>query len=242
MLVDGRNRRVACEIAEVKPEVRLLNGEDPTAYVLSANVHRRHLTTGQRAMAVAVIYPEPTAYRRGGANSFATKELAIGSLSKARTVLAMAPDLADSVLDGSVTLDAAYRTAVDRRKTDDWQRLDMDKLSERAPDLAQRVADSELSLKEAKILLEKRDEQHRNLRRTVFMELACIRQVASFAHGEAHRELPAWLEGEDHAAEFKQHFPGGVEDLRNCVADLDAAVSEIKALVAKLPRKKRSGR
>jgi hypothetical protein len=59
MLVDGRNRRAACKLAGYRPEIRLLNGEDPTAYVLSANVHRRHMTAGQRAMAAAVIYPEP---------------------------------------------------------------------------------------------------------------------------------------------------------------------------------------
>jgi hypothetical protein len=34
MLVDGRNRRAACKIAGVTPEVRQLNGEDPTAFVL----------------------------------------------------------------------------------------------------------------------------------------------------------------------------------------------------------------
>ena len=49
MLVDGRNRRAACRIAGVEPAVRPLNGEDPTALVLSANIHRRHLTKGAAA-------------------------------------------------------------------------------------------------------------------------------------------------------------------------------------------------
>lgn len=31
--------------------------EDPTAFVLSANIHRRHITKGQHAMAVAMIHP-----------------------------------------------------------------------------------------------------------------------------------------------------------------------------------------
>jgi ParB-like nuclease domain len=65
VLVDGRNRRAACELAKVEPEVRHLNGEDPNAYVLSANVHRRHMTKGQRAMAVAMISPEPEKGGRG---------------------------------------------------------------------------------------------------------------------------------------------------------------------------------
>jgi hypothetical protein len=46
-----------------EPAVRQLNGEDPTAFVLSANIHRRHMTKGQRAM--AMIYPEPEKGGRG---------------------------------------------------------------------------------------------------------------------------------------------------------------------------------
>jgi len=42
-------------MAGVEPSVVNLNGDDPTAYVLSANIHRRHMTKGQRAMAVATI-------------------------------------------------------------------------------------------------------------------------------------------------------------------------------------------
>ena len=34
--------------------------------VLSANVHRRHMTKGQRAMAVAMIYPEPERFSVAG--------------------------------------------------------------------------------------------------------------------------------------------------------------------------------
>jgi hypothetical protein len=100
------------------------------------------------------------------------------------------------------------------------------------------VADSELSLKEAKTLLEKRDEQQRTIRLTVFRSLGNLRYAASFAHGEEHRALPAWLEDEDCADEFRQHFPGGVEELRRYVADLGVAAKELEALVARLPRKR----
>ena len=65
MLIDGRNRRAACKVAGMEPTSRDLNGEDPTAFVLSANIHRRHMTKGQRAMAVAMIYPEPEKGGRG---------------------------------------------------------------------------------------------------------------------------------------------------------------------------------
>lgn len=56
-LIDGRNRRAACKIADVDPEVCYLNGEEPKAYVRSANLRRRNLTTGQKAVAEAIFYP-----------------------------------------------------------------------------------------------------------------------------------------------------------------------------------------
>jgi hypothetical protein len=53
-IIDGRNRYLACQIAEVEPESREWDGDGSLAlFVYSLNFHRRHLTTGQR-VAVAV--------------------------------------------------------------------------------------------------------------------------------------------------------------------------------------------
>ena len=41
----AKKLKAACKIAGVYPTTRELNGEDPTAFVLSANVHRRHMAT-----------------------------------------------------------------------------------------------------------------------------------------------------------------------------------------------------
>jgi hypothetical protein len=82
-LIDGRNRLAACKLAGVEPTFETRSG-DPTAFILSQNVRRRHMTAGQRAMATAMLYREPIAYKRGG-KSFAAKELS-GSLSKARAL------------------------------------------------------------------------------------------------------------------------------------------------------------
>jgi hypothetical protein len=56
ILIDGRNRLRACEIAEVEPLVRTLDPSeipDPLAFVISINAKRRKSNAGQLAMAAA---------------------------------------------------------------------------------------------------------------------------------------------------------------------------------------------
>lgn len=53
-LLDGRNRLKACVELGIDPDETTLSDEaDPVAYVVSLNIHRRHLTTPQRAMVAA---------------------------------------------------------------------------------------------------------------------------------------------------------------------------------------------
>lgn len=57
MILDGRNRSAACAIAQVKPVYEPFVGTDAEklAYVVSVNIHRRHLTTAQRSEIAATI-------------------------------------------------------------------------------------------------------------------------------------------------------------------------------------------
>ena len=113
MLIDGRNRREACKIAGVEPHTRTLDGEDPTAFVLSANIHRRHMTKGQRAMAVAKIYPGGSGKGANPKNLGLSDEL----IRQGRTVLQYAPDLAAGVLAGSPRF-PTLETAVEKKMED----------------------------------------------------------------------------------------------------------------------------
>ncbi len=81
------------------------------------------MTKGQRAMAVAMIYPEPEKGGRGkkGAGSGEFSGLSHQRISEARTVLRHEPDLASLVLNGSEKLDAAYTTAKSRRDASSLQ-------------------------------------------------------------------------------------------------------------------------
>jgi ParB-like chromosome segregation protein Spo0J len=53
-ILDGWHRYMACKELNVsKPPLQEFEGEDPVAFVLSKNLHRRHLPAGIRAMIIA---------------------------------------------------------------------------------------------------------------------------------------------------------------------------------------------
>jgi hypothetical protein len=52
-ILDGRRRWTACQRAGIEAKTETINPHDPVAYVLSTNLHRRHLTTSQKAMVAA---------------------------------------------------------------------------------------------------------------------------------------------------------------------------------------------
>ncbi len=49
-VLDGVHRQDACLKADIEPQYVEFDGDDPLAYVVSANLKRRHLTESQRAM------------------------------------------------------------------------------------------------------------------------------------------------------------------------------------------------
>lgn len=57
VILDGRNRFRACEMAGVEPAFRDYFGADPIGFSIRANLKRRHLTTGQKAMLALKVEP-----------------------------------------------------------------------------------------------------------------------------------------------------------------------------------------
>ena len=112
LLIDGRNRLRACELAGVEPTFMTLAEDcDPIPYILSCNISRRHMSKGQRAMATAMVYPEAK-MGRGSTDAKVANNLGLSSelVRQARTVLRCAPQLADDVLARKLSLPDAYET------------------------------------------------------------------------------------------------------------------------------------
>lgn len=59
-IIDGRNRYIACIESGIKPKFRNFEGDESGLldFVISLNLHRRHLTTSQKACLAAQILPE----------------------------------------------------------------------------------------------------------------------------------------------------------------------------------------
>jgi hypothetical protein len=136
-IIDGRNRYRACLEANAKPTFRTWDGVGSlVAFIASLNLHRRHLTAGQRADIGAKIADELTqeaAARRsatlkqntdparlpersgdrGEAREQAAKIAGVSPryVSDAKRLRSERPDLADQVAAGAMTLPEAKREA-----------------------------------------------------------------------------------------------------------------------------------
>jgi len=121
MILDGGNRYRACLEANVKPQFVDFDGGNIVSFVLSANLHRRHLSAGQQAAIVASAQDWAAAQtvgrpKSGNVAGLATVEgRAAESGASERTqrmadkVAKASPELAKKVAHGEVTLPAALK-------------------------------------------------------------------------------------------------------------------------------------
>lgn len=160
LLIDGRNRLAACELAEVEPTFSRLNGQDAIAYIVSANLTRRNLSKGQQAMALAMIYPEPTPGKRSDARRvLESQRLSDALFSQARAILRHSAEMAQDVLTRGTHFDVALklvREGEQRRRAHDHQ---MNDLRIKAPDIAAMVDDGRLTLTDGCVEMAQRQRQ-----------------------------------------------------------------------------------
>lgn len=140
VIVDGRNRWRACQKAGIEPRVRTLgksySEHEIIEFIIGANVHRRHLDAGQRALIGLAIEPYLQAEAKerqrehgktapGKKKSLPTKSSEVigdvrdqiaalfnvgaGTVSVAKKVKNNSPTLAADVLAGKITLNEANK-------------------------------------------------------------------------------------------------------------------------------------
>lgn len=173
VLLDGRNRLHACVTSGVEPRFeRLAEGADPVAFILSANIERRHLTKGQQAVALARAYPEAT-----GRLLSRQARLNHQQIAEAREILRHA-DLADQVMSGAMAFDRALNEARWRKHNAHRASQLMDELKYDAEDLAEEVTEGRASLYEAAMLYRRRQAEaqvdRRRLRESVLAGLQSV--------------------------------------------------------------------
>ena len=117
MILDGRNRFMACEAAGVEPTFVPFLGENPLAFVISTNLRRRHLNESQRAMVaakLATLKLGDNQHSEGLPIGRGSELLNVGerSVARAREVRDHgAPELVTAVERGNVSVSAAADVA-----------------------------------------------------------------------------------------------------------------------------------
>ncbi len=156
MVLDGRHRLAACRLAGVEPVFEVWNGNgNPAKYVASMNVRRRHLTESQKAMILhrlaetAAENSHSTDEPPENAQPIDTKEESsntdnfrpAGGNSTGKRKSAGRPRKSKSV-----AAQVALAAGVSERQIERAARVQRD-----APEVADRVADGEISLRAAEL-------------------------------------------------------------------------------------------
>ena len=123
LILDGRNRAVACALAQVEPATKVFKGDDAEklAFVLSVNLHRRHLDTAQRAMVAEKLAGLKQGEKKADSGiplSQPTQaevakmfNVSVDSVKQARKILKTAtPEIVAAVERGELSLNAAMAT------------------------------------------------------------------------------------------------------------------------------------
>jgi ParB-like nuclease domain len=243
-LTDGRNRLEGCRRAGVSPDFIVTPLDDPIAFILSANVSRRHLTKGQQAMAVAKarVFLKDDEKRRTGKDSlrWLAKDSGVSRarLGYAQIVLEYAPEYADAVLFRGMPLNEAYAKAEERKAAAQSDEAKLEALKVEAPELAELVVDERLTLAGALAELQERrrkervrEEEEQQRRETTTSQV--IQAVALFDPGR--------LEPNARAAQLRRRLDGaflaqsgGMGDLSRqrlsgCRAVMDELITLLEA-------------
>jgi len=146
-VLDGRNRSKACEMAgvSIKTTQWVDPGCGPVAYVISQNIHRRHLTATQRAVLAVDLLPQ--------LEEEALSRMAAGGRRRLDEGVAKMPHLSGLESEGLEQAMEAYKSrdrAAELTQVAPRYISDAKKIAAESPEKLDRMRSGELSLQEAK--------------------------------------------------------------------------------------------
>lgn len=177
----------------MEPTFLTYEHDNADAYVLSVNLRRRNLTKSQTAMITVRVRSleeqDGRSPREQTARSLGEQlGVATAVMGRASTVLQHAPDLVDPVINGAMGLNEAYAKAQENKAKANSAEAQLAKLREEDPELANRVAEGELSLAGAWAERRERVEEEKRQRRVathllceILPSLAQVRGTRTFA-------------------------------------------------------------
>lgn len=121
-ILDGRNRYRACKEADVEPKFREFATGDALTFVLSTNLHRRHLTVSQRAMIAAQLVKTQRGKPVNGSNlahladAAKAMEVSTHSAKDAKRIARESPEKAAQVKRGEKTIHQATKELKQEKK------------------------------------------------------------------------------------------------------------------------------
>jgi N6-adenosine-specific RNA methylase IME4 len=197
-ILDGRNRYQACIVADIEPQFIPFTGSDPLAYVISANLQRRHLTESQRAMVAARLETMKQGRPEKDANwqvlrADAARMLNVSPRSVARAAQVRdhaVPELAQRVEDGTMAVSVAA------------------KIAKFEPEVQRKLADEPEAKARTAVKREKRAQREQALAEAT---IAASQQCGSKLYGVIYADPPWRFEpysrdtGMDRAAD--NHYP-----------------------------------
>ncbi|NBX66832.1 MAG: hypothetical protein EBQ96_07545 [Proteobacteria bacterium] len=108
-ILDGRNRYKACLIAKVEPRFEDIKVNNPFEYVVSLNLHRRHLKENQRAWIAANICAMQICTQHDASKAMNVSKRSVASAS---SVLSKGtPELQAAVCQGNIPISVAESIA-----------------------------------------------------------------------------------------------------------------------------------
>lgn len=172
-IIDGRNRYRACRSLGIEPLTRTWDGKGSlVAFVVSLNIHRRHLTSGQRAIVALdieqMLATEAKQRQRaaGGdrGNQHTTKPKPVAAVEpKAKTSAAVVERIPQAPKPSpKPTEDKARTQAAKLLGVNDRYVQDAKKIQQQAPELLEKVKAGELTLPQARMEV-KRQEKRQEL-------------------------------------------------------------------------------